>query len=359
MELAQHVLQLGQPVGQVGGVVAHHRGGQLTGVPGPLGQDAHGVELLVGGVSTEGVDGLAQAAPPGSDQLRELFDGRSRGTVGELGPHGCGHEVVEQLHVGGIGHRLEQRGDLCLAAVLEVAHQPAGRGAVVGRELPDVAQQPLDEHVGVAHDPERRGQALQLGPQAVAPAVGQHGRQRLEVGAQASGADPGLVHALGVVVEAHHVVVADDLTDRMTHRGGDHGGHVGVGADLGHHQVGRHQRPRAEGPDDLGGGVRGAGTGGHEGVAHGLHEVGGSGLGQLHLDLTEAGGDVAVVDDGDLVVVDLEQLGAVGVDQAEPLAVAADHGDRHQRRAAHPAGDERGQLGRHHVTGVVDVELAT
>ena len=131
------------------------------------------------------------------------------------------------------------------------------------------------------------------------------------------------------------------------------------GAQLGHHQVGRHQRPGAEGPDDLGGGVGGAGAGGDEGVAHRLHEVGGGGLGQLDLDLPEAGGHVAVVDDGDLVVVDLEQLGAVGVDQPQSLAVAADHRHRHERRAAHPSGDERGQLGRHHVAGVVDVELAT
>ena len=92
-----------------------------------------------------------------------------------------------------------------------MADQTAGGSPVLRGELADVAQQPLDEHVGVAHHPERGGEVLQLGPQVVAPPGGQHGSQGLQVGAEATGADPRLVHALGVVVEAHDVVVADDL----------------------------------------------------------------------------------------------------------------------------------------------------
>ena len=44
-----------------------------------------------------------------------------------------------------------------------------GRGlyAELGRQLADVAQEALDEHVGVAHHAERRGEILQLGPEVV------------------------------------------------------------------------------------------------------------------------------------------------------------------------------------------------
>ena len=70
------------------------------------------------------------------------------------------------------------------------------------------------EHVGVADRAERVPEPAELGVQTFAPVLVQHTTERPQVGAQAPGRDPGLVHALRVVADANDGIVGEETVHR-------------------------------------------------------------------------------------------------------------------------------------------------
>ena len=174
----------------------------------------------------------------------------------------------------------------------------------------------------------RRGAAARRGPRGARAARRRPGRRRARrrpsrarrgappprsgrraartcAGATGGGArrDPGLVHVLRVVAPAHPRVVGDEPLDGSGERGPhDVPDRVGLRGDP---HVGRVGRPRSEGPHDLGGGVGRPGPRG----AQARHDRRGLRLGrlvgELELELPEAGHRALGPEDGDVVVDDL------------------------------------------------------
>ena len=265
-----------------------------------------------------------------------------------IGFWAASHQPVEEGDVAGAGHGVEQGGP----GHLPLLHQPAddagrARGVVLGQGG-GLAPEPLEEDVGVADGAQGPAQPLQLAHQLGQPLRVEERLERLQVGAQAAGADPGLVDVLGVVADAHAGVVAEDADD-----GGGHGARGPRRprsrrrpASPPPARPARGPAPRAPAPP-WGSGSTGARPGPVQGGDHRLQQGPAGVRLQLHLDLAEAAGQLAALVDRHLVVDHLGQAQALGVEQLDAPADGAQAGGGHQAGAAGVGPDQAGHLRRH------------
>ena len=108
-----------------------------------------------------------------------------------------------------VGPKVVQQPGPGLVALADEAAQEGGGGRCVALgEVVGLGAQPLQEDVGVPDVAEQVGRPLELVAEGLGLGLVEQGPERAQVGAQAPGRHPGLVHVLGVVADAHARVMA-------------------------------------------------------------------------------------------------------------------------------------------------------
>ena len=158
--------------------------------------------------------GSGGSSPRACTALRSFFHGlRTRSPSSQLSSmpspdDGIGarrrHQAIEQRDVPVGPHRVEQLG----AGARRGARGGRRAGACRRRRRTAGSSwrrrlEPFEEHVVVAHGAEERAEPLQLVAESGVPLGIDDRAERLQVGAQPAGRDPGLVHGLDVFADPH------------------------------------------------------------------------------------------------------------------------------------------------------------
>ena len=195
--VAEHLLEAGDRRREPLRLLADGRRDRLGRVPAALGADPHRVQVVVGRVVVERVDGVAELPPRLGDEVAEL-------ELEVVRPRPTGAPSAPRRRAGRAA-RGSGRSACPRAARRAVARARRGGRRAAARPatasisgvLLDLAGQPLEEHLGVAHRAEQAAQPLQLVAERLVPLRVERPAERAQVGAQAAGRDARLVDASG------------------------------------------------------------------------------------------------------------------------------------------------------------------